>query len=370
MRNIIDYKMEDIINLPNLFSSFYSALNGVMWKENVARAANFDDYFVNGLYNDFIYNDWNFPIDNLFHTIINERGKERLICSNTFKDRVVLKCFNQNFLLPCFQPRFIYDNGASQLGKGVDFALDRVEQFLHNAFINYGPNFYFLKLDVRHYFDTIWHPYILSLISQFTSDYRVMRYFENNLKQFQYNSFINEGSNLPQGVGLGSECDQTFGLIDLNKMDHIIKEDYHIKYMERYMDDIIIIHNDLLLLEDLFEDLKYYLAGIHQSFNAKKSYISPISQGILFLKIHFYVSNTGKIHRQVYGPNVRRAEKKFKSLAKLYREGKIMYTDVEQSVNSTIGSLQRADCEGTINKLLYDLQCDLDDEYFPPENHW
>ena len=341
-----------MINLPNLFYYFNDCIKGLLWKENVAKAFCFDDLFVNSVYNLYKDNKGECVLDPLNHTVINERGKERLICSNTLKDRLISKTFNQSFLLPTFGPRLIYDNCASLKGKGVDFALNRLEYMLHRAYINYGNNFYILKLDVRHYFDSIYHPYIMSLISKFTTDYRILSYFNNCFIQFQNDPFIHEGMPIPQGIGLGSECDQTFGLICLDEMDHIIKEQFRIKGYVRYMDDAVLISESKEQLIEIYKYLQQYLASqLYMEFNKDKSNITHISEGIMFLKIHFYVTPIGAIYRKVYKPTIRRMVRKMKSFAEMLKDGEIAYTDINASYYSSMGTLLRADCKDQIKKV-------------------
>lgn len=349
-RQNINYKLEDIVNFPNLYDSFDLCLRGVRWKEHVIDAYNFRDYFVNGIYNDF-YTIGIFILDNLYHTIINERGKERLVCSNTIRDRLVSKTFNLGFLLPCFGSRVIYDNSASQLGKGIDFALDRYEYFLHNAFLEWGTDFYILNLDIRHYFDSIPHEYIMYLINQFTTDYRILDYFQSNFNQFQDDPFINGGKHEPRGVGLGSECDQTFGIICLNEMDHIAKEQFKFKYYHRYMDDIRIIHHDKEFLLYAWDYFSKYVNGLGMTFNENKSNITHIKQTSSFLKIRFELESSGKIYRHVYKPNIYRSIKKINSLNDLVNAGIITFTDANTSFRSMMGSLQRSDSKDQIKRV-------------------
>ncbi|MCD7811979.1 MAG: hypothetical protein LUG91_09080 [Ruminococcus sp.] len=52
------------------------------------------------------------------------------------------------------KPLLIYDNSASQIGKGQTFALERVRKMLQKAYLQYGKEAYVVQLDVSKYFDT------------------------------------------------------------------------------------------------------------------------------------------------------------------------------------------------------------------------
>lgn len=70
-------------------------------------------------------------------------------------------CFCRNVLEPVLERRLIYDNAASRIGKGTDFAITRLHGFMHRMFINGGSEGYFLKCDIAKYFQNINHDILL-----------------------------------------------------------------------------------------------------------------------------------------------------------------------------------------------------------------
>ena len=140
MNNCNYFILENVINYDTLENSYEQCAKGLTWKASVEKYGLYEDLYKNAILNEF-YNYGGYVKDPLFHTYISERGKTRLLCSQTIRDRVVDKAFNTNFLLPAFMPTFIYDNGASLPGKGLDFALNRLESFLHSGEIYYQSTF-------------------------------------------------------------------------------------------------------------------------------------------------------------------------------------------------------------------------------------
>lgn len=61
---------------------------------------------------------------------ICERGKLRHIKSVHFSERVVQKSFCTNIIYPTFTRSLIYDNGASQQGKGTQFSDQQTDDSL------------------------------------------------------------------------------------------------------------------------------------------------------------------------------------------------------------------------------------------------
>ena len=55
---------------------------------------------------------------------------------------------------------------------------------------------------------------------------------------------------------MGNQSSQWFALYYLDKIDRIIKEKYKIKYYTRYMDDLILVHNDKQYLKTCLEEIR------------------------------------------------------------------------------------------------------------------
>ena len=62
--------------------------------------------------------------------------KERLIMYNSFRDKIVQHCLCEQVLEPLLSKTFIYDNYASQKGKGTHFGLDRLKAVHVNDSLN------------------------------------------------------------------------------------------------------------------------------------------------------------------------------------------------------------------------------------------
>ena len=104
-----------------------------------------------------------------------ERGKTRNIRSVHFKERVVQRSLCDNALVPVLSRSLDYDNGASQKGKGIHFAINRCKAHLQqyyreNGFSNQG---WVLQIDYSGYFDHIQHPPIYAMLDRAFTDKRI-----------------------------------------------------------------------------------------------------------------------------------------------------------------------------------------------------
>ncbi len=101
-----------------------------------------------------------------------ERGKLRHIRSVHYSERVVQRSTCDNALPPMLSRSLIYDNGACLQGKGVDWALDRLDAHLQrfyraNGFSNQG---YIVIFDFTSYFDNILHEMCRNIYRKAFSD--------------------------------------------------------------------------------------------------------------------------------------------------------------------------------------------------------
>ena len=115
-------------------------------------------------------------------TFIVRDPKTRKISKSDFRDRIVHHAL-VNMLEPIFDPIFIYDSYANRKGKGSLAALKRFDQFkrkvsrngkLNGWFNNNQVKGYCLKADIKHYFRTVDHEILLSIIKRKIKDARVI----------------------------------------------------------------------------------------------------------------------------------------------------------------------------------------------------
>ena len=101
---------------------------------------------------------------------------------------------------------------------------------------------YVLTLDIHHYFDSINHNTLIKLLKD---KKKISLSLLNIIEQ------IINSNHKDVGLGLGSQISQICALYYLSELDHIIKEQFHIKYYIRYMDDMILFSDNKVILEQI-----------------------------------------------------------------------------------------------------------------------
>ena len=112
---------ERIYGFDNLHKAFKLARRGKRWKPATAR------FEVNLLENLLRLSrelqDKTYELSE-YHTFKVYEPKERDVMSNSFRDKVVQHSLCDNALEILLRKNFLYDNYASQVGKGTDFGLN------------------------------------------------------------------------------------------------------------------------------------------------------------------------------------------------------------------------------------------------------
>lgn len=266
-----------------------------------------------------------------YHRFMIYDPKRREIQALSFCDRVVQHSLCDNVLKPYFENRLIYDCAACREGKGTHFAMNRLSGFLHGFYRKHKTAGYFLKCDVRKYFDSIDHAAL---------KYLLRRYPDKDIKTFLYQIIDSFNGNTEKGLPMGNQSSQWFALYYLDRIDRIIKEKYKIKYYTRYMDDLVLLHEDKAHLQACLAEITEVAAKeLKIEFN-EKTQIFPVSEGVDYLGWRFYLTDSGKVIRRLRTSNKRRFKRRLKAFREKYRSGEMDYEAIKQSLASYNGHLK------------------------------
>lgn len=363
----------DAISDPNnLLDAFRKASNGSIWKSSVQK------YEINLLKNirqtqlDLQSN--NYRQGEFLEFELNERGHNRHIKALGIADRVVQRALCDEVLMPQLGKYLIYDNGASQKDKGVEFCRRRLETHLHKYYRKYGSDGYFLHIDFRKFFDNIRHDKLLAAFSDKLDDDSVMPVLENMVQSFKidisysdkdltdqvFNSM--EYAKIPadlktgkrymaKSMGIGSQVSQAAGVFFPTKIDTYCKVVRGCKFYGRYMDDIYIIHHDKEFLRSVLDGVREQSAEIGLFINEKKTQIFKLRHGFAFLKIKYNLTETGKIIKRPARDNITRQRRKMKKFRKLVDEGAMSIEDARNEVKSWMGANENLNAYRTCQNI-------------------
>ena len=269
--------------------------------------------------------DGSYRMSGYYHFYVYE-PKKRNISALHYRDRVVQHCLCDELLGPLLEKRLIYDNAACRTGKGLSFALKRLTGFLTDHYRHHGNQGYFLRCDIRKYFDSVDHEILKEKLRRITADERLLSFLDCIIDSYE----TAPGKGLP----MGNQTSQWFSVYYLDSFDRLIKEEFQVKHYLRYMDDCVLIHHDREFLQRLKDTLAAFLeVRLKLSFNAKTQSF-PVKNGVDFLGFNFRLSNTGKVVRRLRPQVKRKFRRRLKECMKFYASGLISATDALATVNS------------------------------------
>lgn len=255
-----------------------------------------------------------------YNIFIIQEPKYRIIMSELMYDKIVNHLISKYVLIPTLSRKLIEQNVATRTGKGSKEGIRYMKKYINSIKENYD-NVYILKCDISKYFYNIDHEILINKLSHENFDKDILKVLINIISSTN-NDYINdlidssisrEVSHLEdmniydleakkkqlyslpryrkgKGLPIGNETSQLLAIYYLNELDHYIKEQLHIKYYVRYMDDFILIHHDKEYLKKCLNLINKKLSCLKLSLN-KKTQIYNLKSGVIFLGYKFILKN-------------------------------------------------------------------------------
>jgi retron-type reverse transcriptase len=242
---------------------------------------------------------------------INELPVKREIIAADFRDRVIHH-FLYNRIYPIFDRKFIYDCYSCRVGKGTLFGIKRARGFLRSCGSK-SSAVWVLRLDIRGFFMAIDKNILFDLVigglggragfsEDLSLDYYLIRkiIFNDPLESARFRSPSGAWDDLPKdkslmfspadcGLPIGNLTSQLFANVYLNPLDHFVKRELKIKYYGRYVDDMVLIHNDKQVLLDAISRIREYLSKeLRLILHPRKIKLQPADKGFAFLGAYIY----------------------------------------------------------------------------------
>ena len=144
----------------------------------------------------------------------------------------------------------------------------------------------------------------------------------------------------------------------LDKLNHFIKENLHIKQYVLYMDDGILFSHDKEYLKYCKDEIEKFLKEYKLELNVKKTRIDSIKAGVDFLGFKFYINNN-IIVVKVRNDTKRRFKRKMKKIDNLFENNLISRSDKDSIISSYIGHLSYGDCNDLLYRNIHNTLCSV-----------
>ena len=193
--------------------------------------------------------------------------KERLITAPCFEERVLHHAL-MNVCEDWFDRRLINDSYACRVGRGRVAAVLRAKHFSRR-------HAYFLRLDIRRYFDSIPHDRAFELVGRLIKDPRIQNLFRQIITSHRQSE--------ARGLPIGSLTSQHLANLYLDPLDRFVKESLRMKGYVRYMDDCVVWGDSTRQLGAVLEACERFVRDQLALEFKPQPYINRTDRGIDFL---------------------------------------------------------------------------------------
>ena len=233
--------------------------------------------------------------------------KERTICAAAFRERVLHHAL-MNVCGPYFDKWLVERTYACRKGMGQFRAIEKAMEYSRRYR-------YFLKCDIRKYFDTIPHSVLMERLEKKIKDKFVLMWFQKIVSSYH----TANGFGLPMG-NLTSQYFANFYLDDLDRLPCLAGLGY-----VRYMDDFIVWADDVETLKNV---LKQITKCLHDNLKLEMKeipYINCTKFGIEFLGRRITPVGVSVIRRKRIS-----TQRKIAALEKMFASGLIDETILQE----------------------------------------
>ena len=340
-----------------LFKDILDIYNNEIRKnvKNKRKIYEFEKYkitYLNSIYKTIKNN--NIPDINYNIFLIHE-PKYRIIMSISIYDKIINHYLAKYILNKRLDKYLDFRNVATRKNMGSSYGISLVKKYINELKSKYD-NFYILKLDISKYFYSIDHEVLKKLLKEklLDNEYKMISKVIDSTDKDYINKSINslkekeiirnkkrekEIEELPfyekgKGLAIGLMTNQFLAIFYLYELHLYIIHKLKLKYMVIYMDDYIIMHHDKKYLKNCLERIKYILEEEYKlKINSKKTSVTSIKEGFIFLQYRFKVINNKTIIK-LRRESVNRIRNNIKNRKKDFNNDKISFEKYFSTINN------------------------------------
>ena len=286
-----------IATTENLYDAFRKAARGKRLRPDVVTFSADFDANIRNLQSQLRNRSFSFS-NYRFFTITDP--KIRLICAAPFPERVLQHAI-MNVCGEAFETYLIFDSYACRKNKGNTKALSRAQEFCRK-------NQWYLKLDIRKYFDSIDHKIAMRLLERRFADSDLLHLFKEIICSYNQES--------GRGIPVGNLFSQYLANYYLGSFDHWIKEDRKVRHYLRYMDDFIIFSNDKTDLKNELRHVAEFLRSRLALELKQNIQLNKTERGVPFLGHRLFPT-----HTRLFSEGIKRFSNRHRECEKKYRDG-------------------------------------------------
>ena len=253
---------EKIIDKGNIKLALYNASRNRRKQRTVRRALIGEKATVERIYRELSTMSWQ-PPEYRKISLINDgiqAKKREIVCPSFTREHIVHHAILQ-VCKPIFIKRF-YKHSYSSIPVygGTENMIKYIRHILYKG--AYRDVKYFVKLDIKKFFDSVRPEAVMTVLRSIIRDKRVLELFSRILRSNKGISI--DGEIKLKGIPIGLYTSQWFANLVLTPLDDLIKEGNKkvVPYYIRYNDDMLLIGPNKRKLLEVAHMIEHYLKGI------------------------------------------------------------------------------------------------------------
>lgn len=270
------------------------------------------------------------PVGRFTEFIIHD-PKERLISAPCFEDRVFHHAV-LNVCEPVLERYQISDSYACRIGKGQFAAIERACSFARH-------HDWFLKLDVRKYFESIPRVRLWNRLPRFFREEAVLELWWQIIDSWRPGE--------PCGLPIGALTSQHLANFFLGELDHEVKEVWRLRGYARYMDDSAWWFATGVEAREMRERAREFLRG-RLELDLKPAFSNHTRHGMDFLGYRIYPWGA-KLNLR----SRRRFRDKWWAMREAWEEGDLDDAEFSERSQALVAFTERAACKNFRSHVLF-----------------
>ena len=258
---------EKIRDMDNLIRAHQEASRGKGYYKRVQIVNKNPKYYLQKIQD--MLKDWTYHLSEKDYHVskIRDKTKERELRKLDYYPHRIIQRAIALQICDSFLSNYCYHTCASIKDRGNE----RIQKLMYKYLKELrkgGKPIYCLKIDIHHFYQSINHKILKSLLRKKFKDSKLISLLDNIIDSYPWKVWI----------PIGSYLSQYLANFYLSYFDHYCKEVLRTKYIARYMDDIVILSNSKNELQIDLRYIKKYLhyhlllelKGNYQIFNISK----------------------------------------------------------------------------------------------------
>lgn len=256
-----DHLFEKICDIENLRKAHKNAKKGKGWYKEVQEIDKDPDKYLEQIQEMLINHTYRTSEYEVFYKD-DGRKKRKIYKLPYFPDRICQWAILQ-VIEPCIINNLTTDTYSAIPDRGIHKALHKMQDAMWN---HPEECKYCLKLDARHYYQSINHDLLKEKYSRMFNDSELVWLLTEIIDSIQTADIedltaiylLEEDVDPETGIPIGNYLSQYSGNFYFSSFNHWIKEQKHIRYYFRYMDDIVIFAKTKEELVELRKEIDVY----------------------------------------------------------------------------------------------------------------